>query len=107
VLPEDFYYPLDILPAITFRRTDADGTHVCFYAKDESGNDVPYDCRYMPGVPFKDLEVTVAELSKIKHVTAYPLKNDGAGCGDAAKNPDLFVAGEGDEVATVLLCLEK
>ncbi len=90
--------------ATKFKRTDPAGTHVCFY----SGNDpVGGECRYLPDVPIEELDIlrpALASESSARKLTAYPLSRK-VTCGEIKSNPSA-IAGTGEEVRSVVLCVE-
>lgn len=90
---------------LVFRRTEESGTHVCLYKKNGETEE-PFDCRYMPGVPVELLDIKADDFltEKIETLVAYPLKA-GTTCYEIKSSPDA-IAGRGDNVETVLLCLE-
>jgi len=99
----------DPLSCFGFRKTEKGA---CVFHRRASSEDL--DCKSFPSeIKFEEIYETGDSLrekganpSKPMNILAYPLKAE-ASCADVKESPEAYVAGNDDDVITVLLCMEN
>lgn len=93
----------------SFRKS---GNKACIFSVVGSGK-IDDDCKTIPaGINFEEIYETKSSLkakgidTDVMNILAYPLKTM-ANCNDVKNNPSAYIAGSGDAVQTVLLCVEN